>query len=48
MNTQLATCKVCFAAIDPGLETEHEQWHAYLERRLVGVETDVNALGAGS
>lgn len=46
--TAFSTCKVCFAAVAPGVEAEHEQWHAYVERRLLSMETDITGLGAGS
>lgn len=46
--TALSTCKVCFAAVPSGVEAEHDQWHAYVERRLVSMETDINGLGAGN
>jgi hypothetical protein len=45
MSANLTTCKVCFASVPTGVEAEHEQWHAYIERRLVAIETDVSGLG---
>jgi hypothetical protein len=43
-----STCKVCFAAVPAGSEADHDQWHAYIERRLVAAETALNSLGAGN